>query len=105
MATTQTNGSVGRPRVETDSMGKIDVPGDKYYGAQSARSLIHFDIGDDATPRDVMPREIIHPVELDTIRTKAVGAISGGKTVPQVFINGELIGSADDLDNYLKKAA
>jgi glutathione-dependent peroxiredoxin len=40
-----------------------------------------------------------------TIRTKAVGAISGGKTVPQVFINGELIGTADDLDNYLKKAA
>ena len=40
-----------------------------------------------------------------TIRTKAVGAISGGKTVPQVFINGELIGSADDLENYLKKAA
>ena len=40
-----------------------------------------------------------------TIRTKAVGAISGGKTVPQVFINGELIGSADDLDRYLKKAA
>ena len=40
-------------------MGKIDVPADKYYGAQSARSLIHFDIGDDATPRDVMPREII----------------------------------------------
>jgi len=25
-------------------MGKIDVPADKYYGAQSARSLIHFDI-------------------------------------------------------------
>jgi glutathione-dependent peroxiredoxin len=40
-----------------------------------------------------------------TIRTKAVGAISGGKTVPQVFINGELIGGADDLENYLKKAA
>ena len=59
MATTQTNGSVGKTRVETDSMGKIDVPSDKYYGAQSARSLIHFDIGDDSTPRDVMPREII----------------------------------------------
>ncbi len=59
MSTTQTNGSLGRTRVETDSMGKIDVPGDKYYGAQSARSLIHFDIGDDAAPRDVMPREII----------------------------------------------
>ncbi len=59
MASTQTNGSATQTRVETDSMGKIDVPADKYYGAQSARSLIHFDIGDDATPRDVMPREII----------------------------------------------
>jgi len=59
MATTTTNGSVGATRVETDSMGKIEVPADKYYGAQSARSLIHFDIGDAETPRDVMPREII----------------------------------------------
>lgn len=40
-----------------------------------------------------------------TVRTRAVSAISGGKTVPQVFINGELIGTADDLENYLKKAA
>ncbi|MHB8140162.1 MAG: class II fumarate hydratase [Vulcanimicrobiaceae bacterium] len=46
-------------RIETDSMGKIDVPSDKYYGAQSARSLIHFDIGDGRTPRDVMPRQVI----------------------------------------------
>jgi fumarate hydratase class II len=57
--TTQTNGSVGTTRVESDSMGKIDVPNDKYYGAQSARSLIHFDIGDAESPRDVMPREVI----------------------------------------------
>jgi len=41
-------------RTESDSMGKIDVPNNKYYGAQSARSLIHFDIGD-----DVMPTEVI----------------------------------------------
>ena len=40
-----------------------------------------------------------------TLRTKAVGAITGAKTVPQVFINGELIGSANDLDAYLRKAA
>jgi fumarate hydratase class II len=45
-------------RSETDSMGAIDVPADKYYGAQSARSLIHFDIGD-TWPRDVMPKEVI----------------------------------------------
>ena len=40
-------------------MGAIDVPADKYYGAQSARSLIHFDIGDGTWPRDVMPKQVI----------------------------------------------
>ncbi len=40
-------------------MGQIQVPGDKYYGAQSARSLVHFDIGDAESPRDVMPRQVI----------------------------------------------
>ncbi len=46
-------------RTETDSMGTIEVPSDKYYGAQSARSLVHFDIGDGSWPRDVMPRAVI----------------------------------------------
>ncbi|HEX3148190.1 MAG TPA: class II fumarate hydratase [Gemmataceae bacterium] len=41
-------------RVEEDSMGKIDVPADRYYGAQTARSLIHFAIGDDRMPRSVL---------------------------------------------------
>ena len=41
-------------RTETDSLGAIEVPADRYYGAQTARSLIHFAIG-----RDVMPRELI----------------------------------------------
>src|SRR5260370_40571557 len=31
-------------RTESDSMGKIEVPADRYYGAQTARSLIHFAI-------------------------------------------------------------
>src|SRR6478672_4979217 len=37
-------------RTETDSMGAVEVPADRYYGAQTARSLIHFDIGDDRMP-------------------------------------------------------
>ena len=41
-------------RVETDSMGEIEVRADKYWGAQTERSLLHFNIGD-----DVMPREMI----------------------------------------------
>src|SRR5947209_5308827 len=41
-------------RVEEDSMGKIEVPADRYYGAQTARSLIHFAIGEDRMPRSVL---------------------------------------------------
>src|SRR5437899_4631535 len=41
-------------RTESDSMGAIEVPTDRYYGAQTARSLIHFAIG-----KDIMPPELI----------------------------------------------
>src|ERR1700681_657697 len=41
-------------RLETDSMGPIEVPTDVYWGAQTARSLVHFNIG-----RDTMPPELI----------------------------------------------
>src|SRR5215469_9087041 len=41
-------------RMESDSMGAIEVPMDRYYGAQTARSLIHFAIG-----KDIMPPELI----------------------------------------------
>src|SRR5580700_4076756 len=58
MTTKMHNGAPGR--IESDSMGTIEVPSDKYYGAQSARSLVHFDIGDGAWPRDVMPRQVVH---------------------------------------------
>ena len=39
-------------RVETDTMGEIKVPADKYYGAQTARSLQNFKIGGERFPRD-----------------------------------------------------
>src|ERR1041384_5183688 len=41
-------------RIEADSMGEIEVAADKYWGAQTERSLLHFNIG-----FDVMPREMI----------------------------------------------
>jgi fumarate hydratase class II len=47
-------GTTGTRR-ETDSMGAIDVPAEHYWGAQTQRSLIHFSIGDDR-----MPIEVIH---------------------------------------------
>ncbi|WP_058534145.1 class II fumarate hydratase [Legionella saoudiensis] len=42
-------------RIESDSMGEIEVPADKYWGAQTERSLHHFNIG-----KDIMPREVTH---------------------------------------------
>jgi fumarate hydratase, class II len=41
-------------RVETDSMGPIEVPADRYWGAQTQRSLHHFSIGDDHMPVPVI---------------------------------------------------
>ncbi len=44
-------------RIESDSMGTIEVPAEVYWGAQTARSLHHFDIGE-----DTMPAPLIHAV-------------------------------------------
>jgi len=41
-------------RIETDSLGKVKVPADKLWGAQTQRSLEHFSIGDDLMPREMI---------------------------------------------------
>src|SRR5271166_4792978 len=44
----------GPHRTETDSMGAIEVANDRYWGAQTERSLLHFAIGFDRMPRSVI---------------------------------------------------
>ena len=41
-------------RIEKDTMGEVKVPSDRYYGAQSARSLSNFDIGWERFPRELI---------------------------------------------------
>ncbi|HSL15476.1 MAG TPA: class II fumarate hydratase [Actinomycetota bacterium] len=41
-------------RTETDSMGAVEVASDRYWGAQTQRSLQHFSIGDDRMPIEVV---------------------------------------------------
>ena len=41
-------------RVETDSMGPVEVPGDKYYGAQTMRSRMNFRIGQETMPIEIV---------------------------------------------------
>lgn len=49
------NYEMNNTRIETDSMGEIAVATDKYWGAQTQRSLHYFNIG-----HDIMPREVTH---------------------------------------------
>jgi len=44
-------------RIESDSFGDLEVPNDKYYGAQTVRSTLNFKIGG---PSEKMPLEVIH---------------------------------------------
>ena len=44
----------GQTRKETDSMGAVEVPADRYWGAQTQRSLEHFKIGGERFPREMI---------------------------------------------------
>ena len=41
-------------RIEEDSLGEVEVPTDRYWGAQTARSLANFKIGDERMPRELI---------------------------------------------------
>jgi len=43
-----------KTRIEADSMGPIEVASDRYWGAQTERSLHHFNIGYDRMPREMI---------------------------------------------------
>ena len=88
----------GQPsRKESDSLGTIDVPMDRYYGAQTQRSLIHFDIG-----RDTMPPELIRAFGIlkkaCALVNKDLGKLSAEKTELIVRAADEVI--AGKLDEH-----
>src|ERR1043165_4019949 len=92
MATTSVD-QAGRTRIESDSMGKIEVPFNVYWGAQTQRSLHHFDIG-----RDVMPPELIRAFAIlkkaAALVNHDLGKLSAEKT--------KLIGEAAERGNLDK---
>ena len=52
--TTVTDANITEVRKETDSLGEVQVPADKLWGAQTQRSLEHFSIGHDLIPREMI---------------------------------------------------
>ncbi|MCF7902789.1 MAG: class II fumarate hydratase, partial [Candidatus Marinimicrobia bacterium] len=81
-------------RVETDSMGEIQVPEDKYFGAQTARSLKNFKIGNDHFPREMI--RALGVLKLAAARTnQALGLLPDDKakwieSAAQEVIDGKL---------------
>src|SRR5215510_9903261 len=63
-------------RKETDSLGVVEVPADKLWGAQTQRSLEYFSIG-----RDLMPREMIQAYAI--LKKAAVNANYAGKQLDE----------------------
>ena len=54
------SGATGTVRLEKDTMGELEVPADRYFGAQTARSLINFDIGTDTMDPSIIPVSYTH---------------------------------------------
>ena len=83
-------------REERDTMGVVKVPADKYYGAQTQRSLEHFPIGPSAS----MPKEVIHAFgylkKAAAITNQKLGVLPAKKASLIAQVCDEII--AGDLD-------
>ena len=84
-------------RIETDSMGEIEVPGDKYYGAQTARSLVHFKIGGDRFPREII-RALGILKKAAAVTNEELGILDSDKAALITQAADEVI--AGDLDEH-----
>lgn len=73
-------------RIETDTMGEIQVPNNMYYGAQTARSLMNFKIGGERFPRELI---------------RALGILKKAAALT----NNELGTLSDEKTQYIVKAA
>ncbi len=84
-------------RIETDSMGPIEVPDNYYWGAQTQRSLHYFAIG-----HDIMPREMIRAIGIlktaTAIVNKDLGKLAPEKAALIIQAADEVI--AGTLDNH-----
>src|SRR5436853_7378793 len=76
-------------RREFDSLGEVDVPADKLWGAQTQRSLEHFSIG-----RDLIPREMI--TAYATLKKAAAAANHAGKRLDD-HRHGLIVQACDEI--------
>ena len=76
-------------RTETDSLGEVQVPADKLWGAQTQRSLEHFSIGTDLIPREMITAYAI-------LKKAAANANHAGKRLDE-RIHGLIVRVCDEI--------
>jgi fumarate hydratase, class II len=79
-------------RTETDSLGAIEVPADRYWGAQTQRSLHHFSIGDAAADR--MPMEVVRALAL---LKKAAAMVNADRGLLDRKLADLIVAAADEI--------
>ncbi|HEY9606128.1 MAG TPA: class II fumarate hydratase [Allocoleopsis sp.] len=84
-------------RTETDSMGAIEVPADRYWGAQTQRSLVYFSIGDDTMPREMI-RSLGILKKAAAMTNRELGKLSEDKTTLIIQAADEVI--SGKLDSH-----
>jgi fumarate hydratase class II len=79
-------------RIETDSLGEIEVDASKYWGAQTERSLRHFSIGDPAGDR--MPVEVVRAIG---VLKKAAALVNAADGRMDPVLGGAIVSAADEV--------
>jgi fumarate hydratase class II len=79
-------------RTETDSLGAVEVPNDRYWGAQTQRSLQHFSIGDPAADR--MPMEVVRALAL---LKKAAAMVNADRGLLDRKLADLIVAAADEI--------
>jgi fumarate hydratase class II len=88
---------MGKTRTETDSMGAVEVPADRYWGAQTQRSLHHFKIGGERFPREMI-RALGLVKKAAAIANRDLGLLAADKAEAIVRAADEVI--AGHLDEH-----
>jgi fumarate hydratase class II len=89
--------SMATTRTEKDTMGTIEVPADRYWGAQTQRSLEHFRIGDDHFPREIV-RALGVLKKACAVVNRELGHLPEDKARPIVAAADEVIAGQHDAE-------
>ena len=82
-------GGLGGTRSERDALGDIEVPADRYWGAGTQRSLLHFSIGTDR-----MPIEVCHALALIK---RAAAIVNAGRGLLPLNVTAGIVQAADEV--------